>query len=573
MSKKIIVIGGVAAGASAATKARRDDENAVIIIYEKGPYVSFANCGLPYYVGRDIQKREDLLLMTPEKFKERYNIDVKLNYEVVNINKEEKYIEIIDLKTGKRLKDFYDKLVIATGGTPIKPPIRGINLNNICTLFTIPDVDTIEKVLAQENIERVAVIGAGFIGLEAVEAFLKRGKEITLVEKADQLMPHFDKEMVVSLKLHLEDLGVKVITGDGVKEFKGNDNDNVSRVILESGREVPADLVIFVIGAKPQLDFIKNSGLTIGSSGGILVDASMRTSDPDIYAGGDIIETVHLVTRKKVRIPLAGPANKQGRVIGANVVGGTKIFKGVLGTSIVKVGELTAGKTGISEKEAKREGIAYFVSYTPTLNHAVYYPGAKHILTKLVVEQHSGRILGAQCVGWNGVDKRIDVFATAIYHGMTVEDLEHLDLAYAPPYSSARDPVIIAGYVAANILRGECQYVTPEIISNIISNGKQDEWQIVDIRKQKEYERDGFIPGAVYIPMEELRKRYLELDPEKNTVLYCKVGYRGYIGYKILKELGFKKIYNLSGGYLGYKSDVRILHEKEYEDKEEVKLN
>jgi NADPH-dependent 2,4-dienoyl-CoA reductase/sulfur reductase-like enzyme/rhodanese-related sulfurtransferase len=560
MGKKIIIIGGVAAGASAAAKARRDDEQAEIVIYEKGPYVSFANCGLPYYIGRDIKERDQLFLMTPEFFYERYKVLVKVKHEVIKINRKEKTVEIKNLATGDTFQDSYDKLVVATGGTPIKPAIPGITLENIFTLFTVSDVDAIEKALTQNDVEKVVIVGGGYIGLEAAEAFLKRGKQVTIIEKTNQLLPYLDEEMAIPLALHLENLGATVILGNGVKEFSGNTK--VIGVVLESGEIVNTDLVIMAIGARPQLELVKNAGLKVGQAGGVVVDATLKSSDPDIYVGGDVIETVHLVTGKKVRIPLAGPANKQGRIIGANVVGGHKYFKGVLGTSIVKVGELTAAKTGIGEREAKEQGFAYFVSYTPSLDHAGYYPGARHLLTKLIVEEHSGRILGAQIVGWQGVDKRIDVLATAIYAKMTVEDLENLDLAYAPPYSSAKDPVIIAGFVAANILRGEINLVTPETIKKAINKVIEDDWQIVDVRTPKEYDEEGFIPGAILIPIDELRMRYKELDPDKKTALYCKVGYRSYLGTKILKDLGFKEVYNISGGYMGYKSDLEIRPKK-----------
>ncbi|NLT95071.1 MAG: FAD-dependent oxidoreductase [Clostridia bacterium] len=554
MARKILIIGGVAAGASAAAKARRDDEKAEITIYEKGPYISFANCGLPYYLGRDIKKRDDLFLMTPEFFYQRYRVNVKVNHEVVEINKEEKSIAVKNLVTGEAFKDYYDKLVITTGGTPIKPSIAGINLENIFTLFTINDVDAIEKALNEENIEKVAVVGGGYIGLEATEAFLKRGKKVTLIEKMNQLLPYLDEEMAQPLAKHLENLGVRVILGNGVKEFRGETK--VREVVLENDDVVEAQLVIVAIGARPQLELIKKAGLEIGGAGGVVVDATLRTSDPHIYAGGDIIETVHLVTGKKVRIPLAGPANKQGRVIGANVVGGHKYFKGVLGTSIVKVGDLTAAKTGIGEREAKELGLAYLVSYTPALHHAGYYPNARYLVTKLIFAQHSGKILGAQIVGWEGVDKRIDVLATAIHGSMTVEDLENLDLAYAPPYSSAKDPVIMAGFVAANVLRGEIDLVTPESVKKSLHRIIDDRWQIVDVRTHKEREKEGYIPGALFIPVDQLRERYGELDPNRKTLLYCKSGYRSYLGYKILKDLGFKDVYSVSGGYMGYRYEV-----------------
>ncbi|MFZ5944563.1 MAG: FAD-dependent oxidoreductase [Bacillota bacterium] len=560
MPRKIVVIGGVAAGASAAAKARRDDENAEVIMFEKGPYVSFANCGLPYYIGRDIKERDELFLMTPEFFYERYKVVVKVNHEVIKINPEQKNIEVTDLKTGEVFTEDYDTLVVATGGIPIKPPLSGITLDNIFTLFTVPDVDAIENALSNDSITNVAIIGGGFIGLEAAEAFLKRGKDVTLIEKMDQLLPYLDEEMALPLTLHLEDLGVKVMLGSGVKEFKGSGK--VSQIMLENGEFIETDMVILAIGAKPQLQLLKDAGLKIGAAGGVEVDPGLRTSNPHIYAGGDIIETVHLVTGKKVRIPLAGPANKQGRIIGANAAGGKRHFKGVLGTSIVKAGHLTAAKTGISEREAKDNGLTYFVSYTPSLDHAGYYPGARHLLTKLVVQEHTGKLLGAQIVGWQGVDKRIDVLATAIYAGLSVEDLEELDLAYAPPYSSAKDPVIIAGYVAANILRGEIKLITPEAIKKAVNKVVDDQWQIVDVRSAKEYETEGFIPGAVLIPIDDLRERQKELDPQKKTALYCKVGYRSYLGYKILKDAGFKDVYNISGGYMGYKTDLGIKPKK-----------
>lgn len=559
MKKKIIVIGGVAAGASAAAKARRDDENAEIVIYEKGPYVSFANCGLPYYIGRDIKERDQLFLMTPELFQNRYNILVKVNHEVIKINRKEKQVTVKNLDTGAIFTDNYDRLVVATGGSPVKPPIPGIDLDNIFTLFTVRDVDNIEQALAQGNVENVVIIGGGYIGLEATEAFLKRGKRVTLVEKTDQLLPYLDQEMAVPLQIHLENIGTQVILGDGVKEFKGDRV--VSRVVLESGKVLPADLVIVAVGVKPSIELLKEAGLEIGPTGGVVVKATLQSSDPDIYVGGDIIETVHLVTGKKVRIPLAGPANKQGRVIGANVVGGKKYFKGVLGTSIVKVGDLTAAKTGINEREAKEEGFAYYVSYTPSLDHAGYYPGGKHMLTKLIVEEHSGKILGAEIVGWQGVDKRIDVLATAIYASLTVEDLENLDLAYAPPYSSAKDPVIIAGFVAANILRGEINVIAPQDLKKSLERG--EEWQIVDVRTPKEYKKEGYISGAKLIPIDELREKYKDLDPQKRTAVYCKVGYRSYLACKILRNFGFKEVYNISGGYMGYLSDVGIAPKKD----------
>lgn len=552
VTKRIIVVGGDAAGATTATKIKRDDEKTDVVMYERGSRISFVNCGLSYYLGRDIKNRDDLFVVTPEKLEERYDVKVKIRHEVKSINREEKKIEVENLETGEVFYDSYDKLVVTTGGTPIRPPIPGMNLENIFTLFTVPDVDAIEESLAKNNIENVVVIGGDFIGLEAVEAFVNRGKKVTLVEKADQVLSMFDKEMVNSIELHLAEMGVKVIVGDGVKEFVGDGK--LSSIVLESGKRISAELSIFSIGVKPQCNILKDAGLEIGKTGGVVVNANMRTSDPHIYVGGDIAEVVHLVNSKKTRIPLGGPANNQGRVIGANVVGGNKIFRGVLGTSIVKVGELTAAKTGITEKEAEQEGFAYYVSYAPSANHATYYPNAKSIYNKLIVEQFSGRILGAEAVGWEGTDKRIDVLATAIYGNMTVEDLENLDLAPVPPYSGVKDPIVTAGCVASNILRGELEIITPAEMDEL---GEVEPIHIIDVRKETEFQK-GSINNADNLCIDEMRKKCDNLDRNKTVVVYCKKGCKGYLAYKILKNLGFLKVYNLTGGYMNYMADVRI---------------
>lgn len=543
---KIIVVGGVAAGASAATKARRSNEDAEIIIYEKGPYVSFANCGLPYYVGGDITEKESLLLVTPQLFKDRFNIEVRVDHEVIDIDPKAKTVTI--RHQGNSFQDTYDKLVLATGGEPIKPTLPGINLKGVHTVFTVPDVEDITRGIS-EGIRSAVIVGGGFIGLETAEALLKKGISTTLVEKMTQLIPNFDGEFSIPVEQHLQEIGLKITLGKSVKVIIGKDK--VEGVELEDGTIVNTQMVIMSVGVRPRLELAKKAGLEIGQAGGVVVDATMLTSDPHIYAAGDIVESLHLVSGKKVRIPLAGSANKQGRTAGANAAGGKLIFKGVLGTAIIKAGELTAARTGLSEKEAKGLGLEYFVSYTPAKSNATYYPGAKHMIIKLIAEKFTGRLLGAQGVGWVGVDKRIDVLATAIHAGLNIFDLEHLDLAYAPPYASAKDPVIMGGMVAANIVRGEVRHVTPGQLNRMMG---MPDVLVVDVRTPEENE-NGAVEGALLLPVDELRFRYGELDKDKKIILYCGVGYRSYNACRFLCQKGYD-VYNLSGGYSAYTMNI-----------------
>lgn len=544
MGEKIVVIGGVAAGASAATKARRTSEDAEIIVFERGSYVSFANCGLPYYVGGEIRERGQLFLVTPEMFRQRFNIEVKINHEVVSINRAKKYVEVVDQASGRSFREPYTKLVIATGGTPVRPPIPGINLPGVSTLWTVPDVDSIMDTIAARRVDSVAIVGGGFVGLETAEAFINRGVRVYIVEMLSQVMTPLDPEMAGIISGHLQAQGAEVILGDGVARFLGRDR--VEEVELASGRKIKADLAVVAVGVKPELKLVMDSGLALGETKGVLVNGKMQTSDPDIYAAGDIVESTHLLTGKKVRVPLAGPANKQGRVAGANAASGNLEFEGVLGTMVVKVCDLTAAKTGFNEREAGEAGLDYFVSYTHNGDHAGYYPGAKPMVIKLLAEKGTGRVLGSQIVGYQGVDKRIDVLATAIYGKMNVKNLENLDLAYAPPYSSAKDPAIMAGFVAANVLRGEVEIMTGAQLLEARERG--EDLQVVDVRTEEEFER-GHIPGAKHIPVDSMRERAGELDPGKTTVLYCGVGYRSYLAYKILQARGFTKLKNFSGGF------------------------
>ncbi|MDD2400641.1 MAG: FAD-dependent oxidoreductase [Clostridia bacterium] len=541
---KIVVVGGVAAGASAATKARRVNEDAEIIIFEKGNYVSFANCGLPYYVGGDILEKSSLLIIAPELFRKRYNIDVRINNEVIDIDNKAKVVTV--KSPSGVVKETYDKLILATGGKPVKLPIEGIDLEGVHTVFTVNDVEAIAENL-NGGISSAVILGGGFIGLETAEALIKKGIKTTVVDRNPQLITSFDPEFSLPLEAHLKERGAQIALGRSLISIQGKKK--VEGVILDDGTPIKAEMVIMSAGVRPQLELAHKAGLKVGTVGGVVVDATMQTSEPDIYAAGDIVESVHLVSGDVVRIPLAGSASKQGRVAGANAAGGKLLFKGVLGTSILKVGNFAVARTGIGEKEAKNSNMNYYVAYIPTFNHSTYYPGAKKMIIKIIAEKHTGRILGAQIVGWSwkGVDKRIDVMATAIFAHLTVFDLENLDLAYAPPFASPKDPINVTGMVAANIIRGEARHITPAHLKEIRVN---EDIQVVDCRTRGENEA-GAIEGSVLIPEDELRTRYQELDKDKKIVLYSSAGKRAYFAYRVLIQKGYN-VYVLSGGYAAY---------------------
>ncbi len=543
---KIVIIGGVAGGASAAAKARRVNESAEITMFERGPFVSFANCGLPYYVGGTITDRDDLLLQTPEKFWKRFRVEVKIRHEVLSIHRAEQRVTVKNLESGETFEMTYDKLILAPGAGAIVPEIPGIHSGNIFSVKTVPDSDAIKHFLANHRAKRALVVGGGFIGLETAEALMNLGLKVTLVELAPQILPPFDPDMASLMLAHLQEQGVNIIVGDGVKAFHTKEG-LAQEAELSSGTHVPCDLAILSIGVRAELKLAKEAGLAIGESGGIVVNEYQQTSDPNIYAAGDAVEIVHLVTGKPTRIPLAGPANKQGRVAGANAAGGHLTFPGAIGTAIVESLGMTAAKTGLSEREAQTHGYDYFVSVTHPFDHADYYPGAEALHMKLIVEKTTGRLLGAQIIGEQGVDKRIDVLATAISAKMSVEDLEHLDLAYAPQFSSAKGPVIMAGFVAANILRGEVSTINGEELLRKLE--AKEPIQLLDVRTQNEF-HEKHIPQARLVPVDELREHLDELDPTKETIVYCRVGLRGYLACRILLQHGFQKVYNLTGGIL-----------------------
>lgn len=547
MGQKVIIVGGVAGGASAAARLRRMDEQAEIIMLERGPYISFANCGLPYYIGGTIAERDALLVQTPEGMRARFNVDVRVENEALTINREKKVLEIRDIKNNNVYEESYDKLILSPGSTPLKPPIPGIDAPNIFSLWNIPDVDRIKSFVDHVKPKTVAVIGGGFIGLEMAENLHDLGMEVSVVEMADQVMAPVDFEMAQIVHRHMKQKNVGLYLGDGVKTFEYHNG--ATKVTLSSGKQLEVDMVILSIGIRPQSELAKNAGLEVNARNGIIVDEFMQTSDADIYAIGDAVEVTEYISGNKTMIPLAGPANKQGRICADNVAGKKVSFKGSMGTSVAKVFDLTVAATGINEKTLKREGKVYGVDYYTVLvhpnSHAGYYPGALPMTLKVIFDK-AGKVLGAQNVGYDGVEKRVDVIATAIRFNASVFDLTELELAYAPPYSSAKDPVNMAGFVAENILNGIEKPFQWHEFKDMDSN-----FVVLDVREPLEREM-GFIPNSINIPVDELRTRMVELDKSKTYVVYCAVGIRGHAASRILVQSGFENIFNLIGGFTTY---------------------
>ena len=546
MSLKVLIIGGVAGGASAATRARRLSEEAEVILFERGEYISFANCGLPYYIGGDIKERASLIVTQPELLRDRFNIDVRTMNEVVGIDREAKQVEVKDHITGQTYRESYDRLILSPGGQPIKPPLQGIDLDTVFTLWTIPDSDKIKAFIDENEPRSAIVIGGGFIGLEMAENLKELGLEVTIVEMLDQVLPPLDPEMASFVQLHLKNKGVKLHLEDGVSSFARQDGRTI--VTTNSGAKLETDMVILSIGVRPNNELAVKAGLELGDRGGIRTDGKMRTSDPNIYAAGDVVEVTDLVNSQPAMMPLAGPANKQGRIAADNIFGRESFYKGTQGSAIVKIFDLTVALTGNNEKTLLRLDIPYMTSYTNNGSHASYYPGAEHMDIKLIFGPEDGEILGAQMVGMKGTDKRIDVLATSIRAGLTVFDLEELELAYAPPYSSAKDPVNMAGFVAANMLRGDLETIHWDEIDNIDPATEI----LLDVRENFEVQMQGDISvngvEHIHIPLDQLRNRIDELDRSKAYIIYCVVGQRGYIAYRMLVQMGFK-VRNLSGGF------------------------
>lgn len=546
MPIKLLIIGGVAGGATAAARARRLDEKAEIILFERGEHISFANCGLPYFIGHVIKRRDALFVTTPEDFSLRYNVDVRTFSEVLNIDPKSKSIEVKDVKTGKTYTETYDKIILSPGAEPLRPPIEGIDTENIFNLRNIPDSDRIKDFVDRKKPTSAVIVGGGFIGLEMAENLVHRGVKTTVIEMLDQVMAPLDYEMAAIVHSHLKAKGVICELSNGVKSF-AQENGHIV-VSTEKGTDFTCDLVILSIGIKPESLLAKKAGLEMGERGGIKVDAFMRTSNPDIYAVGDAVEVKDVITALPVITALAGPANKQGRIAADNVFGRKTEFKGTMGTAVVKVFDMTVASTGANEKLLVREKIPYLSSFTQSGSHASYYPGAQPIDIKLLFSPNSGKILGAQMIGNQGVDKRIDVIATAIKGSMTVFDLEELELAYAPPYSSAKDPVNIAGFVAANILKKDMKIIHWDELEKV----KDKNSVIIDLRTANEIKKEGTIKDALHIPIDELRSKLDQLDKNKDYFVFCAVGFRGYLGHRILKQNGFCSK-NISGGYDIYK--------------------
>jgi CoA-disulfide reductase len=547
MGKKVLIVGGVAGGASTAARLRRLDESIEIIMFERGEYISFANCGLPYYIGETIKERDALLVQTPEAMKARFNIDVRVKNEVIKIDRDKKEVEVKDLNTGKTYRESYDVLVLSPGSSPLRPPIPGIDAPNIFTIWNIPDTDTIKDYVDNKKPKRAAVIGGGFIGIEMAENLHDRGLDVSIIELADQVMAPVDFEMAQIIHQHIKSKGVSLYLKDGVKSFEYKDG--ITTVTLQSGKTVDADIVILAIGVRPNSELAKDCGLELNQRGGIIVNEYLQTSDENIYALGDAIEVVDFVNDNKTMVPLAGPANKQGRIVANNIVGRKETYKGTQGTSIAKVFDLTVANTGNNEKTLKRLGKElnkdYKVSIIHAKSHAGYYPGAIPMTIKLIFDL-KGKVLGAQIVGYDGVDKRIDVIATAIRFDGTVYDLKELELAYAPPFSSAKDPVNMAGFTAENILNGDMDVIQWHELEKL----NKDEVIILDVRDEVEREL-GYVEGSVNIPLNELRNRLKELDKNKLIIPYCAIGLRAYIATRILMQNGFK-VKNFSGGYTTY---------------------
>lgn len=537
-----LIIGGVAGGATVAARLRRMDEKANIILLERGKYVSYANCGLPYYIGDTINNREKLFVQTAKGFTDRFRIDIRTEQEVTAIRPDKKEVEIKNLSTGETYTETYDKLVLSPGAEPLRPGIEGIGSKKIFTLRNVPDTDTIKNYVNTENPKRAIVVGGGFIGLEMAENLHDLGIQVDVVEMANQVMAPLDFSMAAIVHRQLTDKGVGLHLEDGVSRFE--EKDGGVTVHLRSGKQIATDMVLLSIGVRPETKLAKDAGLAIGERGGIAVNDYMQTSDADIYALGDAVEVRHLVTGQPALIPLAGPANKQGRIVADNIVfGNKKKYPGSIGTSIAKVFDLTVAAAGANAKLLQQNNIPYISSYTHGASHAGYYPGAVPLSIKILFAPENGKLLGAQIVGFNGVDKRIEMLAQVIQRGGTVHDLAELEHAYAPPYSSAKDPVNMAGFVAENILNKKSRIIQWRELAELPADTIR-----IDVRTHDEYKL-GTIPGFINIPVDELREHLDELPKEKPIVVTCAVGLRGYLAYRILVQNGFKHVRNLSGGY------------------------
>ena len=542
---KVVIIGGVAGGATAAARIRRLDENAQIIVFERSGYISYANCGLPYYIGGVIQDKNDLTLQTPESFWRRFRVDMRVKHEVIAIRPEEKTVQVRNLNTGDVFEESYDKLIISTGAKPTQPRLPGVGLDKLFTLRTVEDTFKIKEYIDKNNPKSVVLAGGGFIGLELAENLRELGMDVTIVQRPKQLMNPFDADLAAFIHAEMRKHGVKLALGHTVEGFE--EKDGGVDVLLKDEQPLHADMVVLAIGVTPDSALAKEAGLELGIKGSIVVNDRMETSEKDIYAVGDAVQVKHYVTGEDALISLAGPANKQGRIVADNVCGGDSRYLGSQGSSVIKVFDMTAATTGINETNAKKAGLDVEKVILSPMSHAGYYPGGKVMTMKVVFEKKTYRLLGAQIVGYEGVDKRIDVLATAIHAGMKATQLKDLDLAYAPPYSSAKDPVNMAGFMIDNISKGVLKQWFLEDVDKLPRDGSA---VLLDTRTVGEYSR-GHIEGFMNIPVDELRERLEEVEKGKPVYVICQSGLRSYIATRILAENGYE-CYNFAGGFRFY---------------------
>ena len=541
---KLLIVGGVAGGASAAARSRRLSEEAEIILFERGPDVSFANCGLPYYVGGEIAERKKLLVTTPELLRTRFRLDVRTRSVVEAIDRSAKTVRVRDLESGREYVESYDKLLLAPGAAPLRPPLPGIDLPGIFTLRNLQDVDQIKQ-RTDQGVKQVVLLGGGFISLELAENFARRGIATTVVEKNKQILTPFDPEMTTPIAEYLAAKGVTLMLGQSAEAFEESPEGLI--VCLSSGQRLPAQLVVMGIGVRPENQLAVDAGLPVGPRGGIQVDEFLKTADPDIYAVGDAIEVQDFVTGDATQVPLAGPANRQGRIAADNIFGRHVKYRGTQGTAILGFFDRTAAMTGASEKTLRRTNRPFRKIYIHPAHHAGYYPGAEQMSLKVLFQPDTGRILGAQGVGGAGVDKRIDVLAVAIQAGMSVFDLEEMELSYAPQFGSSKDPINMAGFVASGLLKGD----HPQLdIDQFLATPENLRPFLVDVRTPKEFSL-GHIPGALNIPIDDLRSSLNELPRDRDVAVYCQVGQRGYLATRILRQNGFS-VSNIGGGYKTY---------------------